>query len=88
MTQFWKWYCLALNLLAFGAMFADKRLARAAARRIPERVLLGLALAGGCPGAMLGMFAFRHKTRKPRFYIGLPLILIAQIAALYALSAG
>lgn len=54
----------AITLLSFGF---DKRRAQASGWRIPERVLLGLILAGGVFGAWGGMKGLRHKTRKPLF---------------------
>ena len=58
---------------------AEKVAARCGARRVPETALLALAVLGGSVGGMLGMILFRHKTRKPAFRIGLPLILICQL---------
>ena len=49
--------------------WSDKRRAIAGRERIPERVLHGLALIGGFPGAWIGRYAFRHKTRKLSFSI-------------------
>ncbi len=74
-------YLLAVNVLAFAAYGIDKRKAIRNAWRIPERTLLLLAVVGGSIGAILGMRFFHHKTRKPKFRIGLPLILVLQIAA-------
>ena len=48
--------------------------------RVPERVLLLLALAGGTIGALLAMRRFRHKTAKGRFQFNLLLVALAQIA--------
>ena len=56
----------------------DKWAAQVNRQRIPERVLLGLALAGGSPGALLGMVLFRHKTRKTPFLGRLGLIVAIQ----------
>lgn len=72
-------YLEIFNLLAFAAMGLDKLLARRELRRIPEATLLGLAVMGGSVGALAGMYCFRHKTRKPRFTVGLPVILAAQV---------
>lgn len=72
-------YLEIFNLLAFAAMGLDKLLARRELRRIPEATLLGLAVMGGSVGALAGMYCFRHKTRKPRFTVGLPMILAAQL---------
>lgn len=73
-------YVLLLSLVDFLLMGLDKGLARGESRRIPERVLLGLALLGGSPGGVLGMKLFRHKTRHWYFRYGLPGILMLQVA--------
>ena len=78
-------YLAAINLIAFLAMGVDKFKARNAAWRIPEKTLFLLAIIGGSVGAILGMFAFRHKTKHLSFRIGLPLILAAQCAAVWFL---
>ena len=48
--------------------------------RISEAALLTLALVGGSAGALLGMLVFRHKIRKPKFVILVPLFLIIHLA--------
>lgn len=68
-----------LSVLVFGI---DKRRAQAGAWRLPERLLLGLALIGGWPGAKLGQALFRHKTRKMSFRWRLDAIGLMQAAAL------
>lgn len=62
----------------------DKRLAVRHARRISERTLLLLCAAGGSAGGWAGMYCFRHKTRKRKFYLTVPLLLALQIAVVYA----
>ena len=57
-------WVLALSLLDFALMGADKRRARQGRRRVPERTFFLVALLGGSPGAIAGMWAFRHKTRR------------------------
>ena len=52
------------------------------ARRVPERRLLAFCALGGSPAFLAGMFLFRHKTRKPKFYAGVPLILAVQLILL------
>ena len=75
-------YLAAVNLWAFGLMGFDKRRARQGGRRVRERTLFLSALLGGSLGALLGMWVFRHKTRHWYFVWGIPLILLAQLAAL------
>lgn len=82
MTEALKWLVLwvvAANIVAFVLYGIDKRRAKRHAWRIPEAVLLGIAVVGGSIGAIAGMFLFRHKTKHPAFRIGLPAILIIQI---------
>lgn len=74
-------YLTVINLFALGAFGLDKRRAVRGRWRIPERTLFLLAAAGGSTGALLGMFLFHHKTQKPRFTIGIPLILAVQLLA-------
>lgn len=74
-----------LNLAAFAAMGVDKRRAKLGAWRIRERTLFLLAILGGSVGAMAGMWLFRHKTRHWYFVVGMPAILILQIAAATAI---
>lgn len=62
-------------------MLADKYKARKKLWRIPEATLIGVAVIGGSVGALAGMYTFRHKTKHPKFTIGVPLILFMQIAA-------
>ena len=61
-------------------MLVDKRKAVKKKWRIPEATLLFWAAIGGSVGALAGMYVFRHKTKHPKFTLGVPAILIAQIA--------
>lgn len=72
-------YLLILNAAGIIVMLADKRKAVNQKYRIPESILLGVALLGGSIGCYLGMKLFRHKTRKPLFSIGIPVIISLQI---------
>ena len=76
-------YLILVNAAAFALMFADKQKAIRGQWRIPEKVLLGVALLGGSIGAIAGMYTFRHKTRHGKFKYGLPLILLVQLYLLY-----
>lgn len=72
-------YLIVINLVAFLAMYVDKRKAKYGKWRIPEQTLFILALIGGSIGAIAGMYIFRHKTKKLRFSVGFPVILVLQI---------
>lgn len=71
-------YLLIMNAAGFLFMHIDKRRAVQGEYRIPERVLLAIAFLGGSVGSYAGMYVFRHKTRKPRFSVGIPLMLVMQ----------
>ncbi len=70
---------LLINAAAAAIMYADKKFAVRHRRRIPERTLMTIALFGGSPGILFGMYAFRHKTRHPKFCLGVPAILICEL---------
>ncbi len=74
-------YLILINSAAFCCMGLDKLRAVKGEWRISERSLFLLAAAGGSAGALAGMFLFRHKTKHMSFRIGLPLILLLQLAA-------
>lgn len=69
-------YIFIINLIAFAAYGMDKAKARNGTRRIPEKTLIGLAAFGGAIGAIIGMLAFRHKTRKIKFTITVPVFTV------------
>ena len=73
-------YLLIINAVGVLIMLADKRRAQKKLWRVPEATLFTIAILGGSIGVLLGMRLFRHKTRKPRFYIGIPLLLASQLA--------
>ena len=72
-------YLIVINLLAFAAMWWDKRRAQKGEWRISEAGLFTLVLLGGGIGGIVGMYTFRHKTKKWTFKIGLPVLLILDI---------
>ena len=72
-------YLLMINLIGFFMMWSDKRRAKKGAWRIPEQTLFIVTALGGGLGTIAGMYTFRHKTKKLKFTIGLPAILILEI---------
>ena len=80
---------LTLNFLTFIIYGIDKFKAKKAKWRIPESTLLLLAVFGGSIGAWLGLQVWRHKTQHKKFYIGIPVIIVVQIAlSIYLLFGG
>ena len=75
-------FCCVMSLWLLLAMGADKLYAKSGHRRVPEKRLFLLALLGGAPGGLLGMYAFRHKTRHPRFLLGFWALALLQLGAL------
>ena len=72
-------YLIIINAIGLLLMLADKRAAKKSAWRIPEARLMSIALSGGCFGIYAGMMLFRHKTKHPKFSIGVPLIIVLYI---------
>ena len=81
-------YLLPVNFLSFILYGIDKKRARKREWRISEKTLIGIAVSGGCVGAILGMHIFHHKTRHWYFRYGLPLILIIQVLLAWFLYNG
>ena len=72
-------YLIVINVVGFFYMGLDKWKAKNNAWRIPENTLFVITALGGGIGTIAGMYTFRHKTKKARFTIGLPAILILEI---------
>ena len=74
-------YIVIINIMAFCMYGVDKSAAIKQKQRIPNKVLLGMAVIGGSIGALAGMYTFRHKTRKWYYTVTVPVILLVQIVA-------
>lgn len=72
-------YLVLINLVGFISMGRDKRKASSHRPRTPERRLISYAALGGSIGCLLGMAVWHHKTRHPKFTVGIPIILAVQI---------
>ena len=80
-------YLLIINAAGLVLMLADKLKAKKNAWRIPEATLMGVVAIGGSLGVYAGMQLFRHKTKHPKFYIGVPVLLVLH-AVILALTTG
>ncbi len=85
-------YIIFINVLGFVMMGVDKNIAKkngdsgAKRMRIPEATLFTAALLLGGVGCCVGMKVFHHKTKKLKFYIGMPLAVILNIVTLYFIN--
>ena len=79
LVQFFIIYLVIINFLGFIIMGIDKLKAKRGSRRIPENTLFMFTILGGGVGTILGMYIFRHKTKKKKFTVGMPIILILEI---------
>lgn len=68
-------YLVIVNAAGFLSMLVDKQKACTGAWRIPERTLMVIAAIGGSLGSFLGMQLCRHKTKHPKFCMGVPVML-------------
>lgn len=72
-------YLASINIITFILFGIDKLRAIKSRYRIPEFTLVLFSLLFGSLGAIFGMYVFRHKTLKPKFFITVPLLLLLQI---------
>lgn len=75
-------YLLGINVITLVAFGVDKINSIEHKNRIRIVTLLGLAFIGGSIGALIAMYAFRHKTKKDYFTVGIPLIMIMQLVVI------
>jgi uncharacterized membrane protein YsdA (DUF1294 family) len=76
---------IVINLFAFFVMGNDKRksIRGGGADRTPEGILFFMAAAFGATGVFAGMQTFRHKTKKWYFQLGIPLLILQNLAVVY-----
>ena len=76
----WMTVIVAMNVVTFILFAWDKLMSKNKGWRIPESTLLLLSFLFGALGAFLGMYIFRHKTKKLKFVIPVPIMMALQIA--------
>lgn len=76
-------YVAAISLFAVIITIFDKVRAMRGGWRVKEATLLLTAFFGGSAAMLLTMLLIRHKIRKAKFMLGIPLIIALQIAAVY-----
>ncbi len=68
-----------VGLIAVILTVWDKVIAGSGRRRIPERTLLWVGALGGAVPMLITMKWMRHKTLKPKFMVGLPLLILLHV---------
>ena len=74
-------YLFCINVFAIFITVHDKNAAKRGSWRTKERTLMLIAALGGAPAMYLTMLTIHHKTRKPLFMVGIPLIFLLELAA-------
>jgi uncharacterized membrane protein YsdA (DUF1294 family) len=67
-------------------MYIDKQRAIKKKWRIPEARLIFISIILGSLGILIGMCIFHHKTKHPKFTIGVPVIIACQVFLLFKLN--
>ena len=75
-------YLAVISLISVIVCIYDKKISRKnkVKLRVPEKTLLFLSLIGGSVAMYVTMMLVRHKTKHVKFMLGIPLIIILQIA--------
>ena len=76
MNNYFVWYFIIINSIAFAFMGLDKILAIKKKWRISEFTLIFISFLGGSIGEILGMLIFHHKTKHIKFLLLNPLFLL------------
>lgn len=73
-------YFVVVSVIAFALNVYDKIAAKHFTKnRIRERTLLLVAAIGGASSMYLTMIMIRHKTQKPKFSVGVPLMIVCHL---------
>ena len=78
-------YLVGISIVSIAVCIYDKFASKHATKhRTRERTLLLLSALGGSVAMYLTMQIIRHKTKHVKFMLGIPLIIIAQAALVFA----
>ena len=78
-------YLTVISLISFIVTAWDKFCAKRDMWRVPEKTLLILSALGGSVAMYITMKTIRHKTKHPKFMVGIPVIIFLQAVAIAAL---
>lgn len=77
--KIFNYYLILINIIGFILILVDKIKACKNKWRIKENTLLFISIIGGSIGELISMLIFHHKTKKNKFIIFIPLLIIIQI---------
>ena len=74
-------WLILISLISVIVTASDKVKAKRVSRRVPEAALMLLSVLGGSLAMLITMIIIRHKTKHPKFMVGIPVIIVLQIVA-------
>ena len=79
-------YIAIMSLISIVVCIYDKKISKKnkVELRIPEKVLLILSALGGSVAMLVTMLITRHKTKHVKFMLGIPVIIVLQVALVLA----
>ena len=78
-------YLAVVSLIAVILTVSDKRRAKKHRYRISEFTLMLFSALGGSIAMLLTMLLIHHKTRHPKFMVGIPVIIVLQLVLAFVL---
>ena len=80
-------YVAVISVISVIVCFYDKKISKfnRVGLRTPEKWLLILSALGGSLVMFITMLLTRHKTKHLKFMLGIPIIMVIQAAAIFAL---
>ena len=80
-------YTAIISIISIIVCIYDKKISKKnkVELRTPEKTLLLLSALGGSVAMFITMLLIRHKTKHVKFMLGIPLIMVVQAAAIFAL---
>lgn len=76
--KIFNYYLILINIIGFILILVDKIKACKNKWRIKENTLLFISIIGGSIGELISMLIFHHKTKKNKFIIFIPLLIVIQ----------
>ena len=78
-------YLGVISIVGFILPAVDKIKAQQGKWRISEKSLFIVSVLGGSVAMYISMRLFHHKTKHKRFMIGIPIIIVLQLGAVFAI---